>query len=202
MKELTRQEANDFLADLLFDETDIKQQTLFDAPRNYAPKPVPKWTVQGITLVYVNHTCEHCGAQHVHTSPKLLLNEALIDTDGTVMKTHQTACPKSADLHSETFANNAKDGSPLAALPVSLDYIEGESTDFCCECINEMSVQDLQRMFVKQQERRIKKASGDRLERIAAAQAQVKGKKSTPDAEASLIQDLLTAQAAEEGEED
>lgn len=198
--DFTRAEARDFLADLLADETDIKQQTLFDVPRDYTKKAEPKWTVQGITLVYVTHTCEQCGADHTHTSPKLLLNEALIDADGTVMKTHQTACPKSPDITSGRYANEAKENVPVESLPISIEYIQGESTDFCSECINELDATDIQRMFVKQQARRVKKAAGDRLERIASAQKTVKKVKVTPAQEADMLADLLTAQAADEEE--
>ena len=202
MNDMTRKEAQDFLADLLFDESDIKQQTLFDVPRDCAPKPQPAWKVQGITLVYVTHTCENCGSQHTHTSPKLLLNEALIDADGTVMKTHQTACPKSADFSSLGFAHSAKEKVCVDKMDCKIETLEGESTDFCSECIHELSVHDLQRMFVKQQERRVKKASGDRLERIAAAQASVKGKKVTPEMEANMLDSLLTANADESSDEE
>lgn len=199
--EFTRQEAHDFLADLLVDENDIKQQTLFDVPRDYTPKKGPKWIVQGITLVYVMHPCANCGEEHSHTSPKLLLNEALIDSDGTVLKTNQTISPKQFNVETEEVSNGG-DPVAIASLPIKNEYLIGEATDFCSECIHEMSDEMLQRLFVMQQMRRTKKAAGERMERIAEAQAKVAGKKMPSADKANMLADLLTADANDSTDEE
>lgn len=198
--EFTRAQARDLLADLLADDSDITQQTLFDAPRVYAAKPMPKWKVQGITLVYVNHTCNHCGAVHTHTSPRLLLNEVLMDADGSVMKVHQTSSPKCSDFHDMLFSSEAKTPVKVDDMSVDYQYIDGEDTDFCSECINEMSVADLQRMFVKQQERRIREAAGQRMERIAEAQAKVSSDKKANKV-VNAIEELLSADAVDSSDD-
>lgn len=200
--EFTRQEAHDFLADLLVDESDIKQQTLFDTPRDYSPKPQPKWIVQGITLVFVQHTCKRCDRKHTHTSPKLLLDEALIDTDGTVMKMHQTISPKGFNATEGTVRNRGEP-TPIDSLKIIEQYIEGEPLDYCNDCIKigAWTGMELRKLFAAQQTTRARKQTGERLERIAAAQKLLEGKKQTAEQEAHMLDDLLTAQAVEEDEE-
>lgn len=200
--EYTRQEAHDFLADLIADDQDIKQQTFFDEPRDYSAKPTPKWVVQGITLVYVTHTCCNCGDEHTHTSPKLLLNEALIDWEGTVIKTNQTISPKHFNLQTNEVSNHG-DVVPVSSLPITMEYLAGEPTDFCSECIHEMGPDMLQRLFVMQQARRVKKANGERMERIAEAQAKVNKTttRRSQTEEADLMAELITASATDTDEE-
>lgn len=200
--EFTRQEAHDFLADLLIDENDIKQQTLFDNPRDYTPKPQPKWIVQGITLVFVQHTCKRCDRKHIHTSPKLLLDETLLDVDGTVLKMHQTLSPKKFNATDETVCNLGEP-TPVSDLKIEQQFIEGEPLDFCKDCIEigTWTGTELRSLFIAQQNTRAKKSTGERLERIAAAQKALDGKKQTAEQEAHMLDDLLTAQAVEEDDE-
>lgn len=199
--DFTRQEARDFLADLLVDENDIKQQTLFDVPRDYTAKQEPKWTVQGLTLVYVTHTCENCGSQHVHTSPKLLLNEALIDHTGTVLKISQTARPKKFSLDHSYVGDNAPE-TPIGLLNLNREYLEGESTDFCVDCIEEIRLDKIHELFFKQQSRCAVKKAGERMERIAEAQAKVAGKNIPSADKANMLADLLTANANDSTDEE
>lgn len=194
--ELTRAQAADILGDLLqTEETSWKTTDLFDQPRERMPAPRPRWVAQGITLVYVQHTCAHCGATHSHTSPKILLNEALLASDGTVMKTHQTVNPKMGILGNNVHGD-LKDR-------LNIEYLEGEATDFCIECIEQFSELELAQLFIRQQARMESKSTGLRLERMAAierATNKLKGDKKV-DKQAELLEDLLTASVVE-GEED
>lgn len=197
MNDLTRAQAADILGDLLHTADDAwKTNDLFDQPRQRAPAPQPKWVAQGISLVYVQHTCRHCGATHSHTSPKILLNEALVGADGTVMKMHQTVTPKMG-----TMGNNV-----LGEIKnrLNIEYLEGEATDFCIECIESFSELELLHLFSTQQHRMETRSTGVRLERVAAierATKKMQGDKKV-DAQAAMLNDLLTAEAAVSGEEE
>lgn len=197
MNDLTRAQAADLLGELLATpDTAWKTNDLFDQPRQRTPAPQPKWVAQGISLVYVQHTCSHCGAVHSHTSPKILLNEALIGADGAVMKTHQTVSPKMGTMGNHVLGE-------LKAR-INVEYLEGESTDFCIECIESFSEIELLQVFTRQQHRMETRSTGLRLERVAAierATKKMQGDKKV-DAQAAMLEELLTADANLTGEEE
>ena len=96
---ITRAEAESFLADLLSDSPTIRSESLFDdMPHNRVPmKAEPKWINQGLTIVYVQQLCTHCGNVHVHSNPLILMNTAYVTADGKVLKTEKTAYPKTME---------------------------------------------------------------------------------------------------------
>ena len=169
---ISRAEAESFLSDLLSDVPTIRSETLFeDMPHSRVPmKAAPKWVNQGLSIIYVQQVCSHCGHIHVHSNPLLLMNTAYVAADGTVLKTEKTAYPKTM----EEIENLSE--------RISIEYLEGEDIPFCEECLNEMQWDDFKRLFRQQQERWQVKRVGIRLEREnaiskAAAEAALKEKK-------------------------
>ena len=166
---LTRAQAADFLADLLDDC--VKSEGLFEEKKDRRPEKKPEWVSQGLVLAVVEHHCRHCGAVHMHTSPKVLLKESLVAENGTVLKSNTTLFPK-AGIHGNEVIG------PLAS-NVSFETIRGEDTDFCLDCIHEMSDTDVHQLFIKQQARIEEERAGVRLERLAAIERAVKNGKAT-----------------------
>ena len=155
---ITRAEAESFLSDLLSDTPTIRSETLFDdMPHSRIPKKAePKWVNQGLSIIYVQQICSHCGHIHVHSNPLILMNTAYVAADGTVLKTEKTAYPKTME-EVENLSER-----------ISIEYLEGEDIPFCEECLNEMDWDAFKKLFRQQQERFQIKRAGIRLEREAA----------------------------------
>lgn len=159
---VSRRDALELLGDLLEPENKVKHTNLFDEPRKTYVKPEPRWIGQGLTVVYVQQTCVHCGHTHTHVSPLILMHEAYENADGKITKTRKTAHPESLANLKEDFKN------------IEIEYIQGSDVPFCGECIEELTTADWVKAFKIQQEVMNAKTLGSQMERNHAIEKAAK----------------------------